>query len=82
VATSWYSYDASGFTYLLKLNSRFAGPLTTVRGSSGSAHHRAIGTSGGPSAVYRWQGALVFIQVVDDSVNCDFYLLDIFDFDA
>jgi len=63
VATSWFSYDVSSFTYLIKLNSHFTGPLTTVRGSSGSAHLRDSVTNGGPSVVYRWQGALVFVQV-------------------
>jgi len=63
VATSWYSYDVSAFTYLIRLNSHFTGPLTTVRGSSGSARRRNSSASGGPSAIYRWQGALIFVQV-------------------
>jgi len=63
VATGWYSYSVSGFTYLIKLNSHFTGPLTTVRGSSGSAHLRDNTTNGGPSVIYRWQGALIFVQV-------------------
>ena len=62
-ATSWYSYNVAGFTYLMALNSHFTGPLTTVRGSSGSAHLRDTTANGGPSAIYRWQGALVFVQV-------------------
>jgi len=64
VATSWYSYDVSGLTYFLRLNSHFTGPLTTVRGSSGFARLRDNSTSGGPSIVYRWQGALIFVQVI------------------
>lgn len=64
VATSWYSYDVSGFTYLIRLNVHFIGPLTTARGSSGSAHLHDSATNGGPSVIYRWQGALIYVQVL------------------
>ena len=75
VATSWYSYEVSGFTYLIRLNAQFIGPLTTVHGSSGSAHLRDSAANGGPSAIYRWQGAAVFVQVRVSIMNCSLLII-------